>query len=392
MHIGLTSVIVLALAPWTGTVAPVWELGPDVPVPPGATGATLHDVAAASPTAIWTVGEAWPGIQPLAARWNGQAWTDTALPVPKPFTTHTLHAVDALPDGTAWAAGSAHTTSPDGPVTTTMIIFYKTGWAAISSPSTTGIDDVSELFDIDMFSSSDGWAVGGAAVGGLPPQALIQRWTGGRWVKVTLPAEFDAFTQSELHAVHARASDDVWAAGTAVGRDGRRTGLIVHWDGTAWKRFPLPATGTPPEGTVLEDITSVSAKDVWAAGSTCLTEAGFEICHPVVLHVTAKGVQAVPTAGDGAELTAVVALAADDVWVFGYDSNVAKREADHVEHWDGTAFTRDDTIPVPTEEILDGEVASALGGATAVPGTGALWAVGWDGVAPETTPHVIHRG
>jgi hypothetical protein len=89
----------------------------------------------------------------------------------------------------------------------------------------------------------------------------------------------------------------------------------------------------------------------------------------------------------------VLPFAADDVWIIGYGGDGAG-ETDHAEHWDGHVFATDGPPPANPggPVVADAEPASALEAATAVPGTGAVWAVGWSRDPAAGTSHVVHRG
>jgi hypothetical protein len=60
--------------------------------------------------------------------------------------------------------------------------------------------------------------------------------------------------------VTATSASNAWA----VGSTGTKT-LIVHWNGTAWKRVPSP---TPAAGGFLGGVTATSARNAWAVGRT----------------------------------------------------------------------------------------------------------------------------
>jgi hypothetical protein len=114
----------------------------------------------------------------------------------------------------------------------------------------------------------------------------------------------------------------------------------------------------------------------------------------VVLHVDAQPGGVLPTAGGATELTAVLPFSPADVWIIGYAGAEASGETDHAEHWDGHVFSVDGLPPVDPggPATPNAEPASALEGATAVPGTDGIWAVGWARDPLRGTSHVVHRG
>ena len=64
-----------------------------------------------------------------------------------------------------------------------------------------------------------------------------------------------------LSGVAASSARDVWAVGqTPIGRV-----LIVHWNGTAWRRVPGARRGLLG---FLTNVAAISARDAWAVGFT----------------------------------------------------------------------------------------------------------------------------
>ncbi|MFE2158913.1 hypothetical protein ACFW9M_13915 [Streptomyces lydicus] len=211
-------------------------------------------LAVRSATDIWTVGSA-------SAHWNGSAWTTYRLDR-DPAGNVVPDAVATASDGTAWTVGRAMARS---------------------------VKD------------------------GVP---AVQSWDGTSWHRQSLPN----VGKGELSAVTVVAPDDVWAAGAAYAADDTspQTALLLHWDGSSWKRVTAPG----PQGA-----------DAWLGGIT--------------------------------------ALAADDIWAVG-GSTDAGAERPLAVHWNGTAWTEAETPNVP-----DGRLR-AVGKA----GDGTLWAVGGKGAAP----------
>lgn len=73
-----------------------------------------------------------------------------------------------------------------------------------------------------------------------------------------------------LFGVWGAASNDVWAVGgnTSAGAD-ERTGVLWHWDGTAWRDVPAP--GDLGRRVVFYKVWGTSARDVWVCGSNSTT-------------------------------------------------------------------------------------------------------------------------
>jgi len=377
----------LPAAPAAAEMGPSWVTGPDYSPPLGTTGAEWRDVTATGPADIWAVGvRRTPAETPLTARWNGKGWAAAPTPVAPAGQRYNLTAVDAVAPDDVWSVGSGVASG----TRTAAALHYDGAWTAVALP-TPPIGQSSELSDVDM-TATGGWAVGNATTGVKPPRALVLRRQEASWTRVAVP-DGDA-TSTELSAVFTRAADDVWAVGSQVRLDGRRVGMILHWDGVNWKEQPTPAVGAAGEETFLASVSASSADDVWAVGRVCRAADGLEWCRPLALHLTGGAWTVVPTNGEESELTEVVAFSPTDAWVIGYAGDSPLDETDYAEHWNGEVFIPDATVPTDLEgpAIFNGEPASALSAATAIPGTGAIWAVGWTRDPVVGGSHVVHRG
>ncbi len=387
-----TAAALLPAAPAPAGAGPQWTDVSAVPRPAGALSVQLHDISAISSTDVWTVG-VWTdtSTHPYAAIHNGIAWT--AVPVPDPAKAgaqYELNGVDGTGPGDVWAVGDLRSTAPGSKASTsTNLVMHFDGqaWSVVASPAQQGAGVSSTLTDIAMVSASDGWAVGQATSATKPAQAFILRWSAGQWVGVTGPAS--TATSTTLNSVHANAGNDVWAVGSQVRADGKRASLVLHWDGTAWQQVKVPDAGTVDETEELFGIATVKSGEVWAVGRICTPASG--ICRPLALHLQGGVWQVVPTAGDGGtELRAVIAYSSTDAWILGYATTAGVPESDHAEHWDGTRFTTDPTLPVPAPGGL-GEIGSALVSASVAPDTGTIWATGWLRDATTGDPQAIRR-
>lgn len=102
-----------------------------------------------------------------------------------------------------------------------------------------------ELRDVDMVSSSDGWAVGGE----LGTASVLLRYNGTSWVTATIPAT-DVLV--DVHMLDAN-------NGYILGWNAQTTGDIYHWDGADWTHV-YTATRS------LNRIHASAPNNVWAVG------------------------------------------------------------------------------------------------------------------------------
>jgi hypothetical protein len=376
---GLVGAATLVATGASAAGAVQWHVPPPVPPPAGATSSVLQDVSVLAPADVWAVGAWWStAVHPFAVHWNGQAWA--AVPQPELTRPTYLTGVDALVTDDVWAVGSSDEQPEDTAPPAGVVLHFDGGaWSVVPSPAApAGV--ASDLDDVDMRISGDGWAVGRLGKGGQT-QPLVLHWRAGAWTSAALPD----LPGVALTSVSVTAADDVWAAGTATDASGATTAAVLHFDGVSWTRVDVPA----PFGSSLTSIAATSAGDVWAGGSTCIEV----ICLPLVLHRTGTGWRAEATAA-GAVVTEVVALSPANVWTVGFRRGSTGVRNGHVEHWNGKSFQTDNSVLIPTGGAdPQGEIASAipLAGAAGDPASGAVWAVGWSN-GPARTPNVIYRG
>jgi hypothetical protein len=137
-------------------------------------------------------------------------------------------------------------------------------------------------------------------------------------------------------------------------------GTVEHWDGTAWSNVTVPSPNPSyPAGANLNAITAISASDIWAVGSftnTSFTTSAF------ALHYNGS-----PT------LNAVAARLASDVYAVGFNEPSVNGGVQQglILRWSGSAWSADAD---PTAGTF-----SPLYGAATLPGATSEWAAGING-------------
>ena len=253
-------------------------------------------------------------------------------------------------------------------------------WRVTDTPNVDLLN--SQLNAVDARTSSDVWAVGYRSTG-----AQSMHWDGASWTDVPMPAP--AGTDA-LFDVAALAADDAWAVGARSISDGDAP-AIQHWNGESWSLVPLPdLDGVYGE---LLGIDAVATDDVWAVGFQRGSTPGGDP-RPLVLHLAGDAWHVVVTptlSGPNASLLDVRAIAADDVWGVGNrQPPLASQLGDRtlIEHWDGSSWS---VVPSP-------EADDQNHGLTTVDGSGPtdVWAGGsiggfapllehWDGTTWSLT-------
>ncbi len=125
--------------------------------------------------------------------------------------------------------------------------------------------------------------------------------------------------QNNLHAVAATSATDAWAVGSFSNKHLDLQGakaLIEHWNGSTWSVVASPTT--PLGDSELDGVAAISPTDAWAVGD--MFKEGAYIGQTLIEHWngTAWAVVTSPSFANGAQLTAVAALSATDIWAVGY--------------------------------------------------------------------------
>ena len=202
-----------------------------------------------------------PEYRPLAMHWGGAQW---ALASPTGFTGDAvLTGVDALADGTAWAAGFQTTAAG----TRRTLIESESGgtWTPAASPDDGTATSDNTLTGIGGTATTGLWAVGyRQSPAGLKPVILRYDTTlsAPSWVSVSGAGGVPSPGQLEtvLTGVDVRTASDVWAVGYYDDGGGQQP-LALHWDGSAWSSSPVPGIG------ILRQVRAVAPGNVWATGA-----------------------------------------------------------------------------------------------------------------------------
>ncbi|MGY0060549.1 hypothetical protein ACWY4P_29085 [Streptomyces sp. LZ34] len=261
---------------------------------------------------------------------TGPAWKHTTVPVPGAILA------DVAVDKTTWTVG--YSLAGDG-----------FGFKPNASQRTDGRWSPNRAAGLPAHGRLDGvdtvgghtWAVGTEEIPGpeegtvIGFRALAARWDGTTWepARLPLPQSDSAFTQ--LQAIDVLPNGQAWAVGSQSDHAaGTESGLVLHYDGTRWKRL------TPPEGaSFISDVMAVSDHSVWTTSNNQVSQwNGTRWTHTRLPAV------------DGAKpnLEALKGLSDRDLWAVGYTQTggIDTRKPLAL-HFDGHTWTR---ITMPQQD------------------------------------------
>jgi hypothetical protein len=184
------------------------------------------------------------------------------------------------------------------------------------------------LYDVDALSAANAWAVGFTnlrrVIQGDPvSEPLIMHWDGTRWRRVPAPSEPGG---GLLESVSGRSPNDLWAAGSwgnTLGSSNRP--LILHWNGKGWHLVRFAADA---EFGHLYDISARSPDDVWATGDAGAKD------HGLILHWNGRTWRQLPVPhNSGQFIFGVTAISANDAWALG-----SKMGGETIMHWNGASW------------------------------------------------------
>jgi hypothetical protein len=234
----------------------------------------LLGVSVTSSTNAWAVG--WYGVLPyklpraFVLHWDGAAWKVQESPqLAAPTGFSELDSVAATSSTNAWAVGS------DGNRGASHILIERwdgTAWKVQPSPNLGG--GSASLSSVAATSPTNAWAVGDYG-NGSRTRTLVEHWDGTSW-KVQSSPRAKGSTQNYLDGVAATSRTNAWAVGYYYRPGGSSTRtLVLHWNGTAWKRQPSPNARRAFNN--LYGVAATSRINAWAVGSSPYYKGGERI-------------------------------------------------------------------------------------------------------------------
>jgi hypothetical protein len=320
-------------------------------------------LSAISTNDVWATGSfTIPGTQTsngLIQHWNGSRWSIVLNPNPG-TRSYFIKAVSAVSTNVVWAVG--FTADKNGNNHRTLTEHWDgTQWSIIPSPNAGNKDNFLE--GMVAVSTNNVWAVG-LGINSSGGSALILHWNGTQWNVVPSPNPGSTFySLGEARAVSA---NDIWSVGQAANNNGVFKTLIEHWNGTQWNIVPSPNVGS--NNNFLYSVTTVSATDVWAVG-TSSNKSNNDRTLTMHWDGTQWNVVSSPNVGSQTnDLFEVAAASANDIWTVGRYINNSNVSLTLIQRWDGSKWS---IVPSPNSDLGN----NILQGLTVISAND-VWAVG----------------
>jgi hypothetical protein len=364
---------------WNGTTwSQVASVSPTSP-------SSLNSMVAVSTNNAWAVGSSGSGDaeRTLVEHWNGSSWSRVGSPNGTTFQGNALEAVAAMSATSVLAVGFQHV----GPGIQTLAERYSgTAWSLMPSPNANAYS--AQFNAVVAIDPTHVWAVGAYSPSGRVP--LAELWNGSRWQVMPVPAPGGVLaSDAVLLDVAAISANDIWAVGTGITSINNQTGnapFVEHWNGTAWSLVAQPVSDSAPLGVV-----ALSTNDVWAGGYDPSTGAllehwngsswtsstpaasgpgavdGFAAFSPSDVWASGDGSSTLSMvehwdgsawttanaffAGGSATLAGLDGISSADIWGVGYDYAFDRHGL--IYHWNGSAWSQFGYgQPIGTSDVL----------------------------------------
>jgi hypothetical protein len=316
-------------------------------------------ISGSSSADLWAVGNIDDGASTLTEHWDGTRWARVAAP--HPGLSSGLEAVTAAASNDVWAVGVWN----DGTLDHALSVHWNgTSWTRLPVAGFLGLDGVA------VVGPNDVWAVGEILA--------IRHWDGQTWSIISRPP----FEDGDLHGVSGVSANDVWFAGAQEAEGAGDHTLMLHWDGIQVGQADLPVLAA--DNSELLAVSAIASDDVWAVGEQDV--AGRTLTLIEHFDGTAWSVIASPSPGDTEnELVDLTVRTADDIWAAGTWNTGGVELPPLVLHWDGVQWTQ-----VPAQGPTGGDTIGTLEGITALP-TGEVWVAGAHGVDDTSLLPLVER-
>ena len=287
-------------------------------------------------------------------------WTDVPIANPAGSAHTLLHEASVLDPDDVWAVGSKYVLNGGAYETQTLAYHWNgAGWTIVPSPSPTPYagGGWADFQSVEVLAANDVWAAGGQRIqapdGFVGTHLLVEHWNGSKWSVVPAPITLGG-SGNFVDDIEAIAPDDIWFVGDwlefPLASAAEKRALAMHWNGSSFSIHDTPFFDNANlGGHGLTAVSAIASDDVWAVGGG---HDGDYVAFSYIVHWDGAQWEYLPgpTAGWFQRWYDVQAVASDDVWAVG-DYQDASGYHGLFAHWDGTSWTRLPDSPVGGSSI-----------------------------------------
>jgi len=316
---------------------------------------------------------------------DGTKWTA----FPAPMIGQDLNALQGVVDISptlAWAVGNVSVNF--GSPTQVIEQWNGTQWSIFPGP-TFAPTDQPLLFAATSTSANDVWAVGVLGVDGMD-ELLFENFDGSSWTAATAPDPGDGF----LFGASADAINDVWAVGYNGTTDTNAKGITEHFDGTSWESVPSAIVDDNRGTNQLTAVAALAPNDVWAVGNSIpVVNPQTAASLTLIEHFDGTSWSVVPSPNVGPHsvaqnnnLLGITAVSATDIYAFGrvMAADGSGQQSTLVLHWNGTSWSL-----IPSPSPVKGTFRSDLLFAGVTPAPGNVWLFGDQNIVDTLALHTL---
>jgi hypothetical protein len=186
---------------------------------PNPTGSVMTSLSMVSPNDGWGVGSSTVSIM----HWDGAAWTRFSS------SSGRLYGVSMASETDGWAVGGRFY-EPANAAEPVAVRWNGQAWRGVDVPVASW--DWEYLTGVDVVAADDVWVVGGGYFWQTGSSfATILHWDGQSWTRLPVPIS------AHMHAVSMLSPTDGWALG---GDEGSGTYSVLYGNGRTWVSVPTP--------------------------------------------------------------------------------------------------------------------------------------------------------
>lgn len=247
----------LAAAPASASATPGWRVTRTFGPADGVWSENFTVTSASDAWSTWIACAQCAGSKPVIKfyvdRFNGRGWHGVPLPASMARYVNSVVSLGASSASDAWLFNGAQYSRD-------VLRWNGRRWYVQHVPQWVIRLNLSGTYDIvpEVFGPKSAWVFSLGVDSFTSPEHDAARYTGGRWVKVTLPG-----VPSFVSAVSA---SDIWVIGSTPGTalKARPKYILMHWNGKRWSTLNLPAIRlSKGQIQIVGSLAAAGPRDVW---------------------------------------------------------------------------------------------------------------------------------